>query len=165
MNVTTRYYKLKLPATIFSALVAIVILPTVTVFGAQPTVIPSSPQTTGDAALSAVRRNDASRRDSNGKPLKQTVAEHMRRASIYMANLAFAEARTHWQAVIDYYPQDPRRAEALLGIGRSYFQSRGYSEAFAVFDRLERNYGETREGREGLNYSAASLLRLGRAGE
>ena len=165
MNLTTRSHKLKLPSAIFSALVATVILPSATVFGTQPTVIPSSPQTTGDAALSAVRRNDASSRDSNGKPLKQTVAEHMRRASIYMGNRAFAEARVHWQAVIDYYPQDPRVPEALLGIGRSYFQSRGYSEAFVVFDRLERNYGATKEGREGLNFSAASLLRLGRAGE
>jgi len=133
------------------------------VYGAKSALI--SPQRAGDNALSSVRRSDASARDASGKLLKQTVAEHMRKASIYMGNRAFEEARQHWQAVINYYPQDPRVPEALLGIGRSYFQSRGYDEAFAVFERLARTFPSTKEGREGLNYSAASLLRLGRFDE
>ena len=122
-------------------------------------------QTAGDRALSAVRRSDAAARDPGGKLSQLSVAEHMRRASIYMANRAFAEAREHWQALIEYYPQHPRVPEAILGIGRSYFQSRGYQEAFSVFDRLASNFGSTKEGREGLNYSAATLLRLGRFDE
>jgi soluble lytic murein transglycosylase len=125
----------------------------------------SLPQKTGDNTLSSIRRSDAGVRDANGKLIKQTVTEHMRRASVYMANRAFAEAREHWQAVINYYPEDPRVAEALLGIGRSYFQSRAYQDAFAVFDRLAHEFPLVKEGREGLNYSAASLLRLERFDE
>jgi soluble lytic murein transglycosylase len=86
----------------------------------------------------------------------------MRRASIYMSNRAFEEARQHWQALIDYYPQDSRVPEALLGIGKSFFQSKYYSEAYTTFDRLARGYASTKEGREGLNFSAAALLRLGK---
>jgi soluble lytic murein transglycosylase len=94
-----------------------------------------------------------------------TPEEHLRRASIYHVNRAFEEAREHWQALINYYPQDPRVAEALLGIGRSNFQSRRYAEAYGAYDRLARTYPSTKEGREGLNFSAASLLRLGKPSE
>ena len=94
-----------------------------------------------------------------------TPEEHLRRANIYHVNRAFDEAREHWQALINYYPDDPRVAEALLGIGRSNFQSRRYFEAYDAYDRLARNYPSTKEGREGLNFSAASLLRLGKASD
>jgi soluble lytic murein transglycosylase len=122
-------------------------------------------QTASDRALSAARRSDAASRDAGGKLSPLGVAEHMRRASIYSANRAFSEAREHWQAVIDHYPQDPRMPEAMFGIGRSLFQAKHYEEAFATFDRLAKEFGAAKEGREGLNYSAAALLRLGRFDE
>jgi soluble lytic murein transglycosylase len=64
-----------------------------------------------------------------------------------------------------YYPNDPRVPEALLGIARSYYQARRYYEAYSAYDRLARNYSSTKEGREGLNFSAASLLRMGKPSE
>jgi len=103
-------------------------------------------QAATENALASVRRSDVSARDATGKISRLSSAEHMRRASVYMSNRAFEEARAHWQALIDYYPQDPRVPEAMLGIGRSYFQSRYYSEAYTFFDRLARNYGSTKEG-------------------
>jgi soluble lytic murein transglycosylase len=150
--------KLGLLALLWLSLAAIISLPAINQASLPP-------QTGGDKALSAVRRSDMAAREPNGKLSQLSLAEHMRRASIYMANRAFAEAREHWQAVADYYPHHSRIPEALLGIGRSYFQSRRYEEAFSVFDRLANNFGSTREGREGLNYSAAALLRLGRFNE
>src|SRR5947207_1214374 len=66
---------------------------------------------------------------------------------------------------MNYYPEDPRVAEALLGIGRSYFQARRYYEAYNAYERLARSYPSTKEGREGLNFSAASLLRMGKTSE
>jgi soluble lytic murein transglycosylase len=122
-------------------------------------------QAAAENALASVRRSDVSARDAKGRISRLSSAEHMRRASVYMSNRAFEEARAHWQALIDYYPQDPRVPEAMLGIGRSYFQSRYYNEAYTFFDRLARNYSSTKEGREGLNFSAAALLRLGKFSE
>lgn len=119
-------------------------------------------QSANDSVLGAVRRSDGAARDAKGDIPRLSQAEHMRRAAIYMANRAFEEARLHWQALIDYYPQDPRVPEALLGIGRSYFQAKNYPQAYSVFDRLAADYSDTKEGREGLNYSAASLLRMER---
>jgi soluble lytic murein transglycosylase len=122
-------------------------------------------QSASEAALAAVRRSDVSARDSEGKITKLPQAEHMRRAAIYMSVRAFAEARLHWQALIDYYPEDPRVPEALLGIARSYFLAKDYEEGYSLFNRLAQDYPGTKEGREGLNYSAASLLRMGRFSE
>ena len=122
-------------------------------------------QGSSDASLKTVRRQDQDARNARGVMTRLTPEEHLRRANIYHVNRAFDEAREHWQALINYYPDDPRVAEALLGIGRSNFQSRHYSEAYDSYDRLARNYPSTKEGREGLNFSAASLLRLGKASE
>ena len=115
-----------------------------------------------ESTLSAIRRSDVSSKDDQGNISRLTPAEHMRRAAIYMTNRAFAEARQHWQSVINYYPQDSRVPEAMLGIGRSYFQAKDYPRAYSEFDELARKYSSLKEGREGLNYSAAALLRMGR---
>lgn len=122
-------------------------------------------QSANETALASIRRSDAAARDANGTIPRLSQAEHMRRASIYMTNRAFAEARTHWQALINYYPLDPRVPEALFGIGRSYFQAKDYPAAYETFNRLALNYSSTKEGRDGVNYSAASLLRMGRFDE
>lgn len=122
-------------------------------------------QGNSDSALLAVRKQDSVARNAKGEMTRLPPEEHLRRAAIYLANRAFDEARAHWQALINYYPNDPRVAPALLGMGRSYFQGRRYAEAYAAYDRLAREYPETKDGREGLNFSAASLLRLGRTSE
>ena len=122
-------------------------------------------QAASESALAAVRRSDAADRDAQGKLRKLTQAEHMRRAAVYLSVRAFAEARAHWQTLIDNYPQDPRVPEALLGIGRSYFLEKVYENGYNVFNQLVQDYGPTKEGREALNFSAASLLRMGRFSE
>jgi soluble lytic murein transglycosylase len=115
-----------------------------------------------ETVLSAVRRSDVSAGGGNGNVPKLTPAEHMRRAAVYLANRAFAEARAHWHALIDNYPQDPRVPEALFGIGRSYFLAKDYQDGYTVFNDLFQQYPNTKEGREALNFSAASLLRMGK---
>ncbi len=98
--------------------------------GSAPLLAQSGSNT--DAALAAVRRQDRVTRNANGVMTRLTPDEHLRRAAIYLANRAFDEAREHWQALINYYPNDPRVAQALLGMGRAYFQSRRYLEAYAA---------------------------------
>ena len=122
-------------------------------------------QAASDSRLAEVRREDRNARNARGVMTRLSAEEHMRRASIYHTNRAFDEAREHWQALINYYPEHPRVPEAVFGIGRSHFQSRNYSEAFQHYDKLARNFSSTKEGREGLNFSAAALLRMGRTSE
>ena len=123
-------------------------------------------QSVTDTALNAVRNSDRAEKISKNKinaPLP--AAEHMRRATIYMANRAFPEARAHWQALIANYPNDANVPAALFGIARSYFIERRYEEARQTYERVAHDYPQTKEGREGLNFSASSLLRMGRGAE
>ena len=119
-------------------------------------------QSASESTLASVRRSDTLNRDARGKLQKLPPAEHMRRAAVYLSVRAFAEARDHWQTLIDNYPDDPRVPEALLGIGRSYFLGKVYEDGYTVFNELVQKYISIKEGREALNFSAASLLRMGR---
>ncbi|HVS21566.1 MAG TPA: transglycosylase SLT domain-containing protein [Pyrinomonadaceae bacterium] len=121
-------------------------------------------QSASDAALNAVRNSDRVER-ARKQLVRISVAEHARRAAIYMLNREFAEAREHWQALIDNYPNDVNVPAALYGIARSYFIERRYEEARQTYERLAHDYPQTKEGREGLNFSASSLLRMGRGAE
>lgn len=120
-------------------------------------------QSSSDASLASVRREDRFARNAKGTMTRLPLEEHLRRASVYHVNRAFQEAREHWQALINYYPDDSRVAEAMFGIGRTNYQQRRYEEAYNHYDRLARTFPETKEGREGLNFSAAALLRMGNA--
>src|SRR5882762_6001104 len=64
-----------------------------------------------DVSLTIVRRQDRDARNARGVMTRLSPEEHLRRANIYHANRAFEEAREHWQALINYYPDDPRVAE------------------------------------------------------
>jgi soluble lytic murein transglycosylase len=132
------------------------------VFGSVST---AEPQAAKDSALAAVRRADLESKDSAGNLRQLAAAEHLRRANIYQSNRAFDEARDHWQALINFYPEHPAVAESLLGVARSYYQSRRYAEAYDAFDTVARRFPMTKEGREGLNFSGSALLRLGRPGD
>lgn len=118
-----------------------------------------------DAALLTARSQDRADRGAGGKLAQLSPAEHLRRANIYMTNRAFDEARAHWQALIERYPNDPNVAAALYGIGRSYFQARRYEESLPWFERLAQDYAQTKDGREGLYSLASAFLRAGRAAE
>ena len=119
-----------------------------------------------DATLNAVRASDSTDRSKSGKLAPDiTAVEHMRRAGVYMANRAFAPAREHYQAVVDNYPNDLNLPAALYGVARTYYQERRYEDARQVYERVAHDYPQTKEGREGGNFAASSLLRMGRGAE
>src|SRR3954463_1502546 len=86
-----------------------------------------------DASLDSVRASDRADKLSKA-PSQLSAAEHMRRAAVYMANRAFADARVHWQAVLDNYPTDPGAPAAMFGIGRSLYWERHYEDARQMFE-------------------------------
>lgn len=126
---------------------------------------PSAPLDQGDDALAAARRLDREGRAPGGELPYLTPQEHLRRAAVYLANRAFAEARAHWTTLIARYPEDAAVAASLFGIGRSFYVERRYGEALPFFERLGRDFAGRKEGREGFYYVAATLLRLGRPAE
>lgn len=118
-----------------------------------------------DDDLTSVRRDDRAGRTADGKLAQLSPAEHLRRANLYQTNRAFLEARAHYLALIERYPNDTNLPAALYGIGRSYFQNRQYEESLPWYQRVARDYAQTKDGREGLYQLAAALLRAGRAGD
>ncbi len=84
-------------------------------------------QAASETTLAAVRRSDAADRDAKGNLKKLAPAEHMRRAAVYLSVRAFAEARDHWQTLIDNYPEDPRVPEALTRYRALLFSKQGLS--------------------------------------
>ncbi len=121
-----------------------------------------APADQGDDALATARQLDSQRRGIDGALAQLAPPEHMRRAAVYQANRAFAEARAHWQALIARYPSDTNVPAALFGMGRTFYQERRYGEALPFFERLGREFARQKEGREGFYYIAATVLRLGR---
>ncbi len=114
-------------------------------------------QSRSDAALRRVMDQDAS-----GGQVTLSAAEHLARAETYSANRLFPQARSHWQRVFDNYPEDPGIPKALFGTARSYMWEREYEKAVDWFSKLTQNHLNTKDGREGLAFKGASLVRLGR---
>jgi soluble lytic murein transglycosylase len=116
-----------------------------------------------DAALRRARRLDADQRSAAGGLPTLDAAEHLSRAETYMANRLFPEAREHWQKVFDNYPDDAGMSKALFGTARSYMWERQYDKAVDWFEKLMASrYIDTKDGREGLAFKGASLVRLGK---
>jgi len=115
---------------------------------------------TSDAALRRAMRLDNDQRDASGKLQTLEASEHLSRAETYMANGLFPQAREHWQKFFDNYPNDPGMPRALFGTARSYMREQQYEKAVFWFEKL--NGDTTKDGREGLAFKGASLVRLGR---
>jgi len=116
-----------------------------------------------DSALRLVTEKDKTSRDAGGKLVTLTVAEHLYRAEVYMANRHFPEAREHWQKVLDVYGTDTNAMpKALFGMGRSNMWERKYEKAVEWFDKLTKDYPATKDGREGLAFKGACYVRLGK---
>lgn len=120
-------------------------------------------QNYNDATLARVTAQDATSRDADNKLKTLPVGEHLYRADVYMFNRHFAEAREHWQKILDnYYDNSSAMPRTLFGIARSYMWEREYDKAVFWFDKLTKDYLNTKEGREGLAYKGASYVRAGK---
>jgi soluble lytic murein transglycosylase len=122
----------------------------------------SRTQSVSDSTLRKIAANDEQQRSTTGDIPDLSVAEHLQRAETYSSNRLFPQARQHWQKVLDRFPDDPGVAKALFGIGRSYMWERQYDKAADYLLRAANEFPTTKDGREGLAFSAASNVRLGK---
>lgn len=123
--------------------------------------INSFAQMHNDATLARVAVQDRASRDGNGKLNTLSATEHAFRADVYATNRQFPQAREHWQKILDNYGKDASvMPKTLFGIARSYMWERQYEKAVFHFDELIFAYPDTKDGREGLAFKGASLVRL-----
>nr|AUN37233.1 soluble lytic murein transglycosylase precursor [uncultured bacterium] len=118
-----------------------------------------------DADLRSAIEKDRMSVDAQGKLITLTPTEHSAREQIYLDNRHFPEARLHAQKILDVYPNDPAVPHALFVMGRAYMWEREYSKAIPFFDRVAREFPETKDGREGLAFSGACRVRIGKNAE
>lgn len=114
-----------------------------------------------DSALRGVIGKDKSDRAKDGKLPTLSAAEHLQRGQTYFDNRQFPQARDHFQKIFDNYPTDPAMSSALFLTGRSYYWEREYARAIPFLDRAAREFPDTKDGREGLNFKGACNVRLG----
>jgi soluble lytic murein transglycosylase-like protein len=122
----------------------------------------SHTQSVSDSALRKIAANDEQQMSATGAIPDLSLGEHLQRAEAYSSNRLFPQARAHWQKVLDRFSNDPAVAKALFGIGRSYMWERQYDKAADYLLRAADQFPATKDGREGLAFSAASNVRLGK---
>jgi soluble lytic murein transglycosylase len=118
-----------------------------------------------DAALRNVAEKDKTSRDSAGKLLTLTAADHLSRGQIYFENRQFPQSREHFEKILTNFPEDSAVANAVFLTGRSYYWEREYARAITFLDRVAADFPATKDGREGLYFSAACHVRLGKHAE
>jgi soluble lytic murein transglycosylase len=119
-----------------------------------------------DAALRKVIEQDKTSRDASGKLQSLSAAEHAYRADVYSTNRYFPQAREHWQKILDNHADEASvMPKTLFGIARSYMWEREYEKAVEWFDKLTKDYLNTKDGREGLAFKGASYVRMSKHNE
>ena len=117
-----------------------------------------------DARLRNVTERDRAARTPGGMTAL-SAAEHAERGEVYFENRHFAEAREHFQKILDLYPNDPLIPRALFVMGRSYMWERECGQAIPFFERAAREFPGTKDGRESLAFGGACHVRIGKNAE
>lgn len=118
-----------------------------------------------DAALRMVTEKDRMSRGLDGKLATLVASEHLSRGQTYFENRLFPQGREHFQKILDLYSTDATMSGALFMTGRSHYWERSYARAIPFLDRVAREYPATKDGREGLYFSGACHVRLGKNAE
>jgi soluble lytic murein transglycosylase len=91
--------------------------------------------------------------------------EHLRRAQIYGFNRSFADARLHYRAIIENYPQSGNVPDAIYQIGRGYAQLGDFPEAINWFERVQEKFPDHPVAKDALSQTASAYARVGKPKE
>lgn len=123
----------------------------------------SNPATPDDFALAAVRgldELDGVKPEEEGKTASNLPeVEHFKRAQIYQFNRAFVEARNHYRAVDERYPNSANLPFSILQRGRIAVLEGRYDRAILHFERVQAQFPASPEAREALNFEAGAYAR------
>lgn len=123
-----------------------------------------NPAQPDDFALSGARGLD---RIDAGADFGKTAPQlpdhlHLQRAIVYQFNRDFHDARLHYSAIVDRYPDSGNVPDALFRIGRGYAQEGEYEKAIEWYDRVISKFPDHPSAKDALNQSASALARTGR---
>ena len=125
----------------------------------------ANPAQPDDLALESVKALDLIEVGSE-KYGKETTSlsdnEHLKRATIYQFNRDFADARLHFQAIVNNHPTSELAPDAVYQIGRGYSQISNFSEAVKWYERVAEQYPDHPINKDALLQLASGYARLGR---
>lgn len=127
-----------------------------------------NPAQPDDFALIAAKTLDEmdSEKGAFGKTAPRLAdLEHFRRAKIYQFNRDFADARLHFTAIVERFPQSPNLPESLYQIGRTFAQENDFNEAIKWFERVVAEFPEDAFARDGLSQAASAYARVNKPKE
>jgi soluble lytic murein transglycosylase len=137
------------------------------VFAKLSTNLPN-PAQPDDFALIAVKTLDEmeSAKGGFGKTAPPLAdLEHFQRARIYQFNRDFADARLHFTAIVERYPQSPNLPEAMYQIGRGHVLENNFNEAIKWFERVNAEFPDDAFARDALSQAANAYLRVNKPKE
>lgn len=102
-----------------------------------------------DAALKAVLGLD---KMDEAAGIQITEADHLRRALVCQSNRYFTDARRHWLAIVNNFPNSPARSEALFQLGRGYELEDKFQEAIPWYEKVGQEFPQKEEGEKGFYY-------------
>ncbi|HQU85148.1 MAG TPA: tetratricopeptide repeat protein, partial [Pyrinomonadaceae bacterium] len=91
--------------------------------------------------------------------------EHLRRAQIYQFNRDFVDARLHYKAIIENYPQSGNVPDATYQIGRGYVQIGEFVEAINWFERTLEQFPDHPVAKDALSQAASAYSRVNKPKE
>jgi soluble lytic murein transglycosylase len=94
-----------------------------------------------------------------------TEQEYLRRANIYQFNRDFADAKLHFDAIIDRFPNSENVPDAIFQIGRGFAQASNFVEAAQHYERILEQYPDSATARDALLQDASVYARLGKPKE
>lgn len=126
------------------------------------------PDQPDDHALSAVKwldriDSDGKERGAEGKAIGED--EHFLRAFVYQHNRSFDDARRHYRAIIEGFPESGLVPECLLRTGIGYAQQRDFHNAIESFERLQSEFPEHAFTEEALYRTAGAYANLNKPRE
>ncbi len=127
-----------------------------------------NPAQPDDYALTAVKNLDLM--DGGQENFGKTApvlpdAEHLRRALVYQFNRDFADARLHFQAIVQDYPASANAADAMFQIGRGLVQQTNYAEAIVWFERVQEQFPDSPSAKDALAQTASAYSRVNKPKE
>ncbi|HZS43998.1 MAG TPA: tetratricopeptide repeat protein [Blastocatellia bacterium] len=112
-----------------------------------------------DSVLAAAQALDELDKKSNRV---LTEYDQAARAGIYMFNRRFPEAREHYMALVEQFPNAKGKPDALYQIGRTYYLENNYDEAVKWYTRVHDEFPDTDQGELGYYHIGHTYQKAGR---
>jgi soluble lytic murein transglycosylase len=125
---------------------------------------PAQPDDFALAAVHGLDLLDGRQEDAKTAP-RLPDNDHLQRARIYQFNRDFKDARLHYLAIVQNYPDSPNVPDAIYQVGRCYALEGEYTEAINWFERVIEQFPDHPIAKDALSQAASAYSRVSKPKE